>query len=283
MAEPRPPARRRRLAATLIELREAADKKPEEAAERIGCHRSKISRIENARLGISLGELRDLLTFYGVEDPDQVEALVSLARRTREPAWARRAALVRPSYTDFISYEETAACICSYQGSLIAGLLQTPDYAHAVISAPPTDLDQAGVDTMVTARMNRQEILDRPQPPQFRVVLSEAALRLQVGGADVMRRQLEHLAKMTEHPSVEIRVVPDRAGAHAGLTGSFVLFSFPHSSIADVVCLEHRTGTLYLESPDETETYRLAFGSFQATALSLKDSKDLIANVRRDM
>lgn len=98
-----------------------------------------------------------------------------------------------------------------------------------------------------------------------------------------MRRQLEHLAKMTEHPSVEIRVVPDRAGAHAGLTGSFVLFSFPHSSITDVVCLEHRTGTLYLERPDETETYRRAFGSFQATALSLKDSKDLIATVRRDM
>ncbi|MEV0784708.1 DUF5753 domain-containing protein [Streptomyces sp. NPDC050423] len=84
---------------------------------------------------------------------------------------------------------------------------------------------------------------NRPRPPQFCVVLSEAALRLQVGGAAVMRRQLEHLAKMTEHPSVEVRVVPDRAGAHAGLTGSFVLFSFPHSSITDVVRLEHRAGT----------------------------------------
>ncbi|MFF3259289.1 helix-turn-helix domain-containing protein [Streptomyces sp. NPDC002932] len=283
MAEPRPPARRRRLAATLVELREAADKKPEEAAERIGCHRSKISRIENARLGISLGELRDLLTFYGVEDPDQVEALVSLARRTREPAWVQRAARVRPSYTDFISYEETADRIRSYQGNLIAGLLQTPEYAQAVIAVSPTKLDQPAIDALVTARINRQEILKRAQPPRLCVVQSEAALRLQVGGAAAMRKQLEHLATMAEHPSVEIRVIPDHAGAHAGLTGSFVLFSFPHSSITDVACLEHRTGTYYLESPDEADTYGLIFDSLQAVALNPEDSLTLIAKMRRDM
>ncbi len=279
----RPTVRRRRLASLLVAFREGAGKSAEEAADRIGCHRTKINRIENARLGISLGELRDLLTFYGVEDPVQVEEMVSLAQRSREPGWVQRAGLARPTYTDFIDYEQTADYIRSYQANLVAGLLQTPDYARAVLSAAPSTLNQDEVEALVTARIKRQEVLQRAVPPRLCVIEGEAAIRLQVGGRHVMSEQLEHLLTMAEHPSIEIQVIPHRAGAHAGLAGSFVLFGFPSSSFSDVVCVEHRTGTLYMETPAETEEYTLIFDSLRSIALSPGDSLDMIAKVRQEL
>ncbi|WP_258050031.1 helix-turn-helix domain-containing protein [Streptomyces finlayi] len=267
----------------LIELREQAGKTPEAAAERIGCHRTKINRIENARLGISLGELRDLLTFYGVEDASQVDEAVSLAQRSREPGWVQRAGLARPSYADFIDYEQTADYIRSYQSSLIAGLLQTPDYARAVLSAAPSTLGHDEVEALVTARIRRQEVLQRSEPPRLCVIAGEASIRLQVGGTQVMRKQLDHLATMAEQAGVEVQIIPDRAGAHAGLAGSFVLFGFPNPSFSDVVCVEHRTGTLYMETPEETEEYTLIFDSLRSIALSPGDSLDVIAKVRQEL
>ncbi|MEU9112051.1 helix-turn-helix transcriptional regulator [Streptomyces sp. NPDC048483] len=284
MAGTRPTVRRRRLAAKLIEFREQSGKTPQDAAERIGCHRTKINKIENARLGISLGELRDLLRFYEVDDDDAlVDDMVSLARRSREPGWVQRVGLARPTFTDFIDYESTAEYIRSYESSLIAGLLQTPDYARAVLSCPPSTLGHDDIEALVESRIKRQEVLERPDPPRLCVIETEAALRLQVGGRQAMRKQLDHLETMTGHPSVEVQVIPDRAGAHAGLDGSFVLFSFPNPTYSDVVCVEHRTGMLYMETPDETEEHTLIFDSLRSIALSPGDSLDLIAQVREDL
>ncbi|MEU3751165.1 helix-turn-helix transcriptional regulator [Streptomyces olivoreticuli] len=283
MAEVRPTVRRRRLAAMLAKFREEAGKTPEQAADRIGCHRTKVNRIENARLGISLGELRDLLSFYGVNDPDQIDEMVSLARRGREPGWVRRAGIARPSYSDYIDYEETADYIRTYEATLVSGLLQTPDYARAVLQAAPSTLQPEAVDALVTARVERQEVLRRDLPPRLCVIESEAALRLQIGGAEVMRRQLEHLEEAAQRPSVELQVIPHRAGAHAGLFGAFVLFSFPNPAFSDVVCVEHRTGTLYMETPEETGEYTLIFDSLRSIALSPVDSLGLIARIRREM
>lgn len=283
MVEPRPTVRRRRLAATLVKLREEANKSPEEAAERIGCHRTKISRIENARLGISLGELRDLLAFYGVGDTEYVEDLVNLARRGSERGWVQRASVARPSYSDFIDYEETANYIRSFQALLIAGLLQTADYARAIVRAAPSTLGEEEVDALVAARMERQELLKRDNPPRLCVIEGESALRVQVGGTKVMRQQLDHLVELAQHPSIELQVLPDRAGAHAGLMGSFVLFSFPTSAFSDVVCVEHRTGTLYMETPAETDQYTLIFDSLRSVALSPADSLGLITQLRHEL
>ncbi|MFF0625895.1 helix-turn-helix transcriptional regulator [Streptomyces sp. NPDC004296] len=284
MAGTRPTVRRRRLAAKLVEFREQAGKSPQEAAERIGCHRTKINKIENARLGISLGELRDLLRFYGVDGDDAlVEDMLSLARRSREPGWVQRAGLARPSLTDVIDYERTADYIRSYQGTVITGLLQTPDYARAVVSAPPSILAEEEIEALVESRIKRQEVLERTAPPRLCVIETEAALRLQVGGHQVMRKQLDHLETMAGNPSVEVQVIPDRAGAHAGLPGSFVLFGFPNPTYSDVVCIEHHTGVLYLETEEETAEYTLIFDSLRSIALSPGDSLDLIAKVRQDL
>lgn len=284
MTRPQAPVRLRHLAALLIEYREKAGKSLDDAAERIGCHRTKINRIENARLGISLGELRDLLTFYGVTDAAQVDEMVRLAQRVREPAWIKRVLEARRSFADFLYYETTAERIRSYQSLVVAGLLQTPDYARAILGATPTTLLPDEAEAMLEGRMKRQEILSSPSAPHLCVVEGEAALRLQVGGREVMRKQLEHLETMAGHPSVEIRVVPYQTGAHAALSvRSFVMFSFASPRFPEIVTLEHRTGTQYLETPEETAEYALLYDSVLSTALSPEDSLALIGQARREM
>jgi transcriptional regulator with XRE-family HTH domain len=283
MGTPRASVRRRRLAAMLSMYREQAGMNLDDAAERIGCHRSKINRIENARLGISLGELRDLLTFYGVRDEAEVEEMVTLARRGREPGWVRRVGLARPSYLDLVEYEATANYIRSYEGFLIAGLLQTSDYARAVLRAAPSTLDEEAVEAMVNARMERQEVLNRTERrPRLCVIQQEASLRQRVGSAEVMGTQLEHLARMSERPGIDVQVIPDRAEAHAGLFGAFLLFTFPNPAFSDVVCVEHRTGMLYMETPEETRDYTLIFDSLRSVALSPEASRNAILQARHE-
>ncbi|MET9290484.1 helix-turn-helix transcriptional regulator [Streptomyces sp. NPDC003077] len=283
MVDSRPTVRRRRLATILIKYREEAGKSIDDAAARIGCHRTKINRIENARLGISVGELRDLMGFYGVGDAELVEEMISLARQGRAPGWVRRASKARPSYSDLIGYEETTNYIRSYEQTLITGLLQTPEYARAVINAAQAALEDDEVEALVTARMERQKFLGGHKSPRLHVIQGEAALRLQVGGPEVMGQQLDHLAFIALRPWIDLQIIPDRAGAHAGLYGSFVIYGFPHPAFSDVVCVEHRTGTLYMETPEEIEEYTLVFDSLRSIALSPSDSLDLVAEIRKGL
>lgn len=282
MVESRPSVRRRRLAATLVTLREAAGKSPDEAAERIGCHRSKISRIENAHLGVSLGELRDLLTFYEVQGDEFVEDLVALARRSNERGWTRNLGTTLPSYADHIDYEQTADYIRSFQPLLITGLFQTPEYAQSLYRANPEMLSSKRVTELVDMRMQRQEVLTGSQAPRMCVIEGEAALRSRVGGSQVMGPQLDHLLGLSDRPNIEIQVLPLAAGAHAGLVGAFIVFGFPTPAFSDVVCVEHVTGTLHMETTPETERYTLAFDSLRSAALSPADSHDLIQRIRRE-
>ncbi|GAA3099515.1 helix-turn-helix transcriptional regulator [Streptomyces rectiviolaceus] len=283
MTQPRPTVRRRRLASLLVELREAADKSMEEAADRIGCHKTKISRIENARLGISLGELRDLLTFYGIDDASYVEELANLARRGGERGWTRHLGATLPSYADHIDYEQTSNYIRSFQPLLVSGLLQTPDYARTLYRANPETFSRKQVDKYVDTRMQRQEVLETDDAPRLVVIEGEAALRNEVGGPKVMAPQLDRLLESAEHPNIEIQVLPFNGGAHVGLIGAFVMFGFPTPAFSDVVCVEHITGTLHMETPDEIRSYTLAFDSLRSLALSPAASLDLIRQVRSEL
>ncbi|MFB8205381.1 helix-turn-helix domain-containing protein [Kitasatospora purpeofusca] len=271
------------MASLLIRHREAADRTPDEAAKRIDCHRSKISRMENAWLPISSSELRDLLTFYGVDDPVYVEEVVALNRKSSERGWAQQFDISPPSYVDYIDYEESASHIRSFQPMMVAGLLQTADYARAVYRASPFDISPQRIDELVTIRLQRQKVLDHAEPPRLSVILAEAVLRGQVGGVEVMRTQLDHLREMSDRPNVELQVVPFSAGAHAGVMGSFVFFSFPTGAFADVVCVEHQAGMLYMETQEETAAYTLTFDSLRSSALSAAESLDLITRVRQEL
>ncbi|MEU6993217.1 helix-turn-helix transcriptional regulator [Streptomyces sp. NPDC046465] len=283
MSQPRPTVRRRRLASLLVELREAAGKSMEDAAERIGCHKTKISRIENARLGVSLGELRDLLTFYGIDDASYIEELVNLARRGGERGWTRNLGATLPSYADHIDYEETANYIRSFQPLLIAGLLQTPDYARALYGANPEKFSSEQVDQYVHTRMQRQQVLERDDAPHLVIIEGEAALRNEVGGREVMAPQLDRLIESADRPNIDVQVLPFNGGAHVGLTGAFVLFGFPTPAFSDVVCVEHITGTLHMETTEEMRSYTLAFDSLRSLALSPAASLDLIRRVRNEL
>ncbi len=270
-----PSLRRRRLAAELRRLRDQAGLSTTDAAKRLGWQASRVSRIETRQSGITAPDLRKLLNVYGVEDEDFRAYLAELARRVNERGWWQKyAGLIGSEYADLISLEAEARTIRAYQQELVPGLLQTPDYARAVIrNSRPTDTTEE-VDRRVEIRIERQEILTTADPPpRFNVVLSEGTLRRPIGGFDVMRRQLEYLMRPRDRANVTVQVLPFDAGAHPSMVSPFVAMTFPDPGDLGVVLVENATGALFLEEPDELRVYEELWGTLQASALSADDSQ----------
>jgi transcriptional regulator with XRE-family HTH domain len=265
-----PSLRRRRLAAELRGLREQSGLSVTEAARGVDWQASRISRIENRQSGITAPELRKLLDLYGADDERYRARLAELARRVNERGWWQKyAGLIGGDYADLISLEAEARAIRAYEQELVPGLLQTLDYAHAVIRASrPTDTSEE-VKRRVEIRMERQEVLIRPDPPppRFNVVLSEAVLRRPIGGYDVMHAQLAN---------VTIQVLPFDAGVHPAMVGPFSLMSFSDPGDLGVVGVENAIGTLFLEDPYELRAYEELWNALQASALSPDDSQTFL-------
>jgi hypothetical protein len=200
---------------------------------------------------------------------------------------ARSSALARPTLRRLRLQRRAktpgTTVIRSFQPLLITGLFQTPDYARALYRANPEVLSSERVDELVDMRMQRQRILEDDSPPRIWVIEGEAALRSQVGGSAVMGPQLDNLVKAADRPDIDIQVLPFSAGAHVGLVGAFVLFGFPTAAFSDVVCVEHVTGTLHMETAEETNRYTLAFDSLRSAALSPAESLTLIQRIRREL
>ncbi|MGH3826109.1 MAG: helix-turn-helix domain-containing protein [Pseudonocardiaceae bacterium] len=229
MGEQRPNAQRLQLAARLRRLREVAGHLQEHAAATLGCDTSKISRIENGRSGLKPAELEKLLDLYQVTGPERQE-LLEVGKEARQRGRRKLYGDTLPGYfRRFIDLEADATEIRSYEGELIPGLLQTEDYARALIRSALLGAEKTEVDRRVKIRMDRQAILTRKAPPPARLwcVLGEAAFARPVGGPEVMRAQMEHLLQITTEPAtVTVQVLPFSAGAHPALGGSFILFSF---------------------------------------------------------
>jgi transcriptional regulator with XRE-family HTH domain len=274
-----PSLRRRRLAAELRRLRDQSGLSVTDAAKKLGWQVSRISRIETRQSGIPAPDLRQLLNVYGVEDEQFRAYLAELARRMNERGWWQKyAGLIRSEYADLIGLEAEARTIRTYEQELVPGLLQTPDYARAVIrSSQPTDTMEQ-IDRRVEIRMERQEVLIRadPPPPRFNAVLSEGALRRPVGGYDVMRRQLEHLMRPRDRANVTVQVLPFDAGVHPSMVGPFTAMTFPDPDDLGVVNVENATGSLFLEEPGELRVYEELWSTLQASALSADDSQALL-------
>jgi transcriptional regulator with XRE-family HTH domain len=271
-----PSLRRRRLAAELRRLRDQSGLSVTEAAKQLDWQASRLSRIETRQSGIASPDLRKLLTLYEVEDDTYRAYLAELARRVNERGWWQKyAGLIGSDYADLISLEAEARAIRNYEQELVPGLLQTPEYARAVIRASrPTDTAQE-IGRRVEIRIERQEILVRtdPPPPRLNVVLSEAVLRRPVGGYDVMREQLEYLMRPRDRANVTIQVLPFDAGVHPSMAGPFMAMTFPDPDDLGVVNVENATGTLFLEEPDELRVYEELWSTLQASALSADDSQ----------
>jgi transcriptional regulator with XRE-family HTH domain len=269
--------RRRRLAAELKRLRNEAGLTIEGVAGALGWPTSKISRTENRSYGISSADVRKLLDHYGVEDQEQRDQLSEMARRATERGWWQ-SFNVNSTYANLIGQEEEAASIRNYEPELVPGLLQTADYAREVVRAYWLSATVDEIDRSVEVRMARQAILQRdsPPPPQVTVILNEGVLRRQVGGPEIMRAQLLHLAAAAERANVTVQVLPFTAGAHAAMVGPFQFLEFLDPGDPGVVNVENVMGSLAMEKPDELRGYGEAWRAIQALALSPADSRTVI-------
>jgi len=245
----------------------------------LACSSSKISRIETGQSGVSQREVRDILAAYGVGG-EQVEALVEIAREAKQRGWWQLFGSVLTSA--YVGLEAAADTVWSYEVLVVPGLLQTEDYARAMIQAARPDMTDEEVEQRIRVRMNRQSLLSQDDPLQLALVLDEAVLHRPVGGPRVMREQLERLSAAYELPSVSLRVLPFAAGAHGGMDGTFTMLRYAEATNNDVVFAANAAGGLFLEKEEELQRYAEIFERLQASALSAVESREMIEELAKE-
>jgi transcriptional regulator with XRE-family HTH domain len=282
---PTPVVQRRRLRTELRKARQEASLTQEQVAAAMDWSLSKIIRIENGSVSISTNDLKALLRHYQIVDADRTGELVALARAARERSWwSVYRDVASPRLLQFIEYEAAAVITRNFEPLLIPGLLQTEEYARAVIRQFYERPTAERVDSLMELRMKRQELLDRADPPLLFFVLDEAVIRRLVGGKAVMRRQVRQLAEMASRPNVTVEVVPFSAGVHAGMNGSFVVLEFPDAEDDDVLYLESTQGELIKpDLPEEILAYRETFEQLRELSLGPGDSVTYLNKVADEM
>lgn len=254
-----PTVLRMMLGAQLRRLRESCGVTREGAGWEIRASESKISRMELGRVGFKERDVADLLTLYGITDPTERDALLRLARDANSPGWWHRYGDVLPSWFQaYLGLEAAATRIRTYELQFVPGLLQTQEYARAVVLLGHSRAASAEIDRRVTLRMRRQQVLHGADPPQLWAVVDEAALRRPIGGVAVMRQQVSALIEATRLPNVRLQVVPFAAGGHAAAGGAFTILRFRDQELPDVVYIEQLTSALYLDKREDLEFYALA-------------------------
>jgi transcriptional regulator with XRE-family HTH domain len=249
-----PTVARIRLGTRLRHLREKADVSREDACAAIRSSASKMSRIELGRTAIKARDLTDLLKLYGADEAER-ESLLALSRHGSVSGWWQDYGdSVPPWLKPYLGLERAARLIRSYDAQLVPGLLQTPEYARAVFSLPGGSPGERA-ERQLAVRMRRQEILHRADPPHLWAVIDEAALRRPVGGAAVMRAQIEHLLEISRLRHVNIQVLPFRAGGHAAGGGPVILLRFAGDQLPDVVYLEQLASAIYPSSTADLAYY----------------------------
>ncbi|GII95485.1 transcriptional regulator [Sinosporangium siamense] len=244
------------VGAQLRRLREAMSVTREEAGETIRASTSKISRLELGRTGFKLRDVEDLLTRYGVHDEAERAPLLSLAEQANAPAWWHYYADVVPQWFEpFLGLEQAACVIRTYEVQFVPGLLQTEDYARAVIRAGRGGVTPEEAERRVDLRMRRQRLLRKTPAPKLWAVVDETALRRPIGGVATMKAQLKHIIEIAELKHVTVQLMPFSSGNHAGSAGPSTILRFPENELPDIVYLEQLTGALYLDKPADTQRY----------------------------
>ncbi|MFB7290267.1 helix-turn-helix domain-containing protein [Actinacidiphila glaucinigra] len=244
------------LGTQLRRLRESRRISREAAGEAIRASHAKISRLELGRVGFKERDVADLLTLYGVTDAQERADLLALAHRANTPGWWHQYADVLPSWFEtHIGLEEAAHTIRTYEVQLVPGLLQTEAYARAVTRLGHPRASEREISRRVDLRMTRQALLSKQDAPQLWVVLDEACLHRPLGGAEVMRGQLEHLMKVAALPNVTLQIAPFDIGGLAAAGGPVTILRFSEPDLPDIVYLEQLTSALYLDKQDDVEHY----------------------------
>jgi hypothetical protein len=277
-----PTVRRRQLGLELRRIRESLGINGEEAGQRLGWYKAKVSKIETARVSVPWSDIIELLDLYEVTDPATRDSLVTLCREARQQGWYQpyTDSLSTKSHTTYIGLEDAASALRVYQPLVVPGPFQTEAYARAIIElSGPLILDQDAVDRRVRLRMERRDLIAADGTLSIWAILDEASLHREIGGPTVMREQLSHLARIARNPKINVQVIPFKAGPHASMAGSMGIFEFPEPGSPEVAYVGTFAGVLYLERKSDIEAANLTFNHLRATALSAPASVALIKSV----
>jgi len=270
------------LGRRLQELREAAGLKREEAARVLRVAPATVRRMETAEVALKIPYVQVLLTTYGVAD-DEAETFVALAEEANEPGWWQRYHDVLPDWFSMhVSLEGAARMIRSYEPHFVPGLLQTEEYARAVLEAGTVGQTGAeAIDRHVALRMKRQTLLTRENPPHLWVIMDETALLRPVSiRGEVMRDQMDRLLEWVELDHVTLQVAEFAAGPHPGTYTSFALFRFAERELPDIVYSEYVTGALYLDAREEVALHLEVLDHMSAHAASAERTKEILREFR---
>jgi hypothetical protein len=271
------------LGTRLRRLRESLNISRDVAASAIRASDAKLCRMELGRVGFKERDIADLLTLYGVQDPEMRQEFLDSVRRTNEPGWWRAYGDAFPSWFEqHLGLEEAASVIRTYEVQFVPGLLQTPDYAEAVIRLGHPISSPDAIQRRVELRMTRQELLTGPDAPKLWVVVDEAALRRPPGGVEVMREQLKRLIEAAALPNVTLQVLPFDVGGHAAAGGPITVLRFPVPDLPDVVYLEQLSSALYLDKPEEVDHYLAVMDRLSLVATSAADSVTFLEQVLKE-
>ncbi len=251
-----------------------------QAARVLGVSSSRVSRLLSGKRGGREVDVASLLGVCRVTIPERDE-LLRLCQDQYTPGWLlQHGSRLPKQVTTLINHENKAVRISAFQAMLVPGLLQTGDYARAVISGN-VNMPADEVDERVAARLARRSLFRQEYPPRFTFYLHEAVLRLPIGGPAVMSDQLHHLLRMSVRPYLTLRVVPAALGAHAALSGPFTLMEF--AEFRPVVYLDSETSSLFLERREEATAYQRILGALAHTALGEEESRELIATLATEL
>jgi transcriptional regulator with XRE-family HTH domain len=270
--------RQRELGKRLRELRYQHGLTVEDVAGQLLCSATKVSRLETGMRRPSLRDVRDLCALYDLDERTSTE-LMNLARGAREQGWWTQ--YVDVSFEPYIGLEAEATAITCYSMYYVPGLLQTEEYARAVIKAIAPRIEPEVYEQRVEVRLRRQQVLEQDNPPRYRVLLDEAVLHRRVGGARVMYAQLSKILEAEEKDQAAVHIIPFDIGAHAAQDSNFVLLEFDEPSLSPVIYVEGLTGSRYIDREADVDRYREAVEQLRDSALNQQESKHRLHKLRR--
>jgi transcriptional regulator with XRE-family HTH domain len=278
-----PTARRMVLGAHLRRLRESNGISRADAGYQIRSSESKISRLELGRVGFKERDVTDLLTMYGVSDEDERQNFLGMVKDSNLPGWWQSYGDVMPRWLDnLVGLEEAASRIQTYELQFVPGLMQTEEYARAVVSHGMPDSLNDELEQRVAFRMRRQKILLRPNAPRLWAVIDESVLRRPIGGTAVLRVQVDKLLELTAMSNISLQVVPLEMSGYAA-EGAFTLLRFTEAELPNLAYIEHLSGALYLERLDEVEPYSRALDRLAVDAMTPDQTRQFLRKLRTEI
>ncbi|MEU2510812.1 helix-turn-helix domain-containing protein [Streptomyces syringium] len=272
------------LGKRLQDLREKAGLSFEEAGRALDVTHATVRRMEKAEVGLKIPYVEKLLGVYGVTDPVEVEGFLALTREANRPGWWHRFRDVLPEwFSAFVSLEGEANLIRAYEPHYIPGLLQTEQYARAVLRAGMPHAPDADIDRAVAVRRERQSLLTRDRAPLLWVVMDETVLRRPIGGPGVMREQITHLVEATALPNVRLQIMPFAAGPHPAMYGPFHIFRFPLPELPDIAYAENLVGASYFDQRDDVSAFLEALDRMCAQAAPAQTTEAFLGGIRKEI